>query len=40
MRRHGDMGITNSIDYDDAMGGMGLRVALNSIEPDALMKKK
>ena len=38
MRRHGDMGPTNSPDYDDAMGGMGLRVALNSIEPNELMK--
>ncbi len=40
MRRHGDMGPGNSPDYDDAMGGLGLKVALNAIEPDQLMAKK
>ena len=40
MRRHGDMGNANSPDYDDAMGGIGLRVAMNSIAIDQLEKER
>ena len=40
MRRHGDAGMENSPDYTDAMGGFGLKVAMNSIEPNELMQAK